>query len=276
MFWRPKPGSMRSTCHPILTPVWKSTKDQRLEWRKMPSMAFTSNHLVRFECFRLFSTTMGFSVNHIVLTSFKHICLFRYYINLIELFMWQGPRASRRCPAAPWAKKGSIYELPAQRSSYLWHTCLRYQCWRHQVSDIFSFFYFSSWLNWWMHNIDCAKSARICSTLVFLLTALSQPPWFLLQPGACQPRGNPWEIRPQWPGERSSNHRFHISEIWPKWLLRWFDILRCVGMNATCTEPEAEGNETRIRQVGICCLQDHKQLVSKKILLVSISSKVKT
>ena len=102
------------------------------------------------------------------------------------------------------------------------------------------------------------------SCLVFLLTALSQPPWFLLQPGACQPRGNPWEIRPQWPGERSSNHRFHISEIWPKWLLRWFDILRCVGMNATCTEPEAEGNETRIRQVGICCLQDHKQLVSKK------------
>ena len=69
-------------------------------------------------------------------------------------------------------------------------------------------------------------------------------------------------------------YRFHISEIWPKWLLRWFDILRCVGMNATCTEPEAEGNETRIRQVGICCLQDHKQLVSKKILLVSISLKV--
>ena len=173
MFWRPKPGSMRSTFHPILTPVWKSTKDQRLEWRKMPSMAFTSNHLVRFECFRLFSTTMGFSVNHIVLTSFKHICLFRYYINLIELFMWQGPRASRRCPAASWAKKGSIYELPPQRSSYLWHTCLRYQCWRHQVSDIFSFYYFSSWLNWWMHNIDCAKSARICSTLVWFFS--SQP-----------------------------------------------------------------------------------------------------
>ena len=87
--------------------------------------------------------------------------------------MCQGPRASRRCPAAPWAKKGSIYELPPQRSSYLWHTCLRYQCWRHQVSDIFSFYYFSSWLNWWMHNIDCAKSARICSTLVWFFS--SQP-----------------------------------------------------------------------------------------------------
>ena len=249
MFCRPTPGSMRSTFHPILTPVWKFTKDQRLEWRKMPSMAFTSNHLVRFECFRLFSTTMGFSVNHIVLTSFKHICLFRYYINLIELFYVPRSPCVQTLPSYTMGKEGfniwtssteellpltHLSTIPMLETSGFWHI-------------FFLLFLIMIELVNAQYRLCKISKNMFHSCLVFLLTALSQPPWFLLQPGACQPRGNPWEIRPQWPGEQSSNHRFHISEIWPKWLLRWFDILRCVGMNATCTEPEAEGNETRIR-----------------------------
>ena len=122
MFCRPTSGSMRSTFHPIFTPVWKSTKDQRLEWRKMPSMAFTSNHLVRFECFRLISTTMGFSVNHIILISFKHICLFRYYINLIELFYVPRSPCVQTLPSCTMVKEGfNIWTSSTEELSPLTH-----------------------------------------------------------------------------------------------------------------------------------------------------------